>query len=65
MFCFLPEPTTIAAETLRRMFAGKVVVTSSVERAAMIELVGQNRFLLDISLDEPLLSVFCDCRWIS
>ena len=61
----LPEQPGSHADILQRLFGGKLVFRPSIERAAMIELVGKNRFLLDVSLDDPLLSVFCGCRWVS
>lgn len=61
----MPEEVGTHADILKRMFRGRLVFRPSAERAAMIELVGQNRFLLDVSFDEPALTLFCSCRWAS
>jgi hypothetical protein len=60
----LPRQPESHGDVLQRLFAGRIVFRPSVERSAMIEMIGQNRFLLDFSLDDPSLNVFCSCKWV-
>jgi hypothetical protein len=61
----LPDDPACHAEVLRRVLEGRLVFRPSVEPTAMVEIIAQNRFLLDVSRGDPLLSVFCGCRWAS
>jgi predicted nuclease of predicted toxin-antitoxin system len=56
------EPTQL--EVFHQLFAEKLVFKPAVERMAMIEYAGRNRLLLDMRHDQPVLSVFCSCRWL-
>lgn len=61
----LPNNEAVQLDIVRRLFVGNLVFRPSVERIAMLEYARRNRLLLDMRHDQPILSVFCDCRWLS
>jgi hypothetical protein len=61
----LPQQPDTHLDILQRLFAGRLVFKPSVEKSAMIEMIGENRFVLDVSLADPSLRVSCRCRWVS
>ena len=63
-FILLPEKEPTQLDVFRRLFAGTLVFRPAVERMAMIEHAGRNRLLLDMRQDQPVLSIFCSCRWL-
>lgn len=51
-------------ELLRRFFTGKLSVRPSVERMTMVEYAARHRVLVDLRHRQPVLGIFCSCRWI-
>jgi len=61
----LPSDETMQTERLHRLFRGKLVFRPAVDRMGIFEYVRLNRLLLDIRLTPPVITVHCDCRWLS
>jgi predicted nuclease of predicted toxin-antitoxin system len=60
----LPEKEPNQLDIFRRLFAETLVFRPAVERMAMIEHAGRNRLLLDMRQGQPVMSIFCSCRWL-
>jgi hypothetical protein len=61
----LPDNESAQLNVVRRLFAGNLAFRPSVERMAMVDYASRNRLLVDMRHDEPVVSIFSDCRWLS
>jgi hypothetical protein len=59
----LPNSKDAQVSILRRLLADELVARPSIDVKIMVEHVRRNRLFLDLRPGNPVISVFCSCRW--
>jgi hypothetical protein len=60
----LPASGDAHVSILQRLSANELAARPSIEAHIMVEHVRQSRLFLDLRPNNPIISVFCNCRWI-
>ena len=60
----LPDSEDAQIKVLRRLSADELVARPSIEAQIMVEHIRRNRLFLDLRPHNPIISVFCSCRWV-